>query len=58
MIVYCTTLAKSTNIYALTDFVNCEIQKLGMWLRADKLAINASKSKIIIFHPKGKLTSC
>ena len=50
MIVYCTALAKSTNMYALTDFVNCEIQKLGMWLRADKLAINASKTKIIIFH--------
>jgi len=50
-----TALAKSNDIYELTEFVNNEIQKLGMWLRANKLAINASKTKIMIFHKKGKL---
>ena len=49
-----TALAKSTNIFELANSVNLEIQKLGMWLRANKLAINASKTKIMIFHPKGK----
>ena len=29
-------------------------KKLGVWLRFNKLAINTSKTKIIVFHPKGK----
>lgn len=28
---------------------------MGTWLRANKLSINASKTKIMIFHPKNKL---
>ena len=38
----------------LVPFVNKEMQKIGTWLRANKLAINTSKTKVMIFHPKGK----
>ena len=41
-----TGLAKGLSINELVKAVNHEIQKLGVWLR--------SKSKIIVFHPKGK----
>lgn len=50
-----TALAQDSNLYLLTEFVNSELQKLGIWLRANKLSINASKTKIMIFHPKGKV---
>ena len=30
------------------------MQKLGIWSRANKLAVNESKTKVMIFHPKGK----
>jgi hypothetical protein len=49
-----TALKKGTNIFELGNFVNLELQKLGMWLRANKLAINTTKTKIIVFHPKQK----
>ena len=41
-----TGLAKGLSINELVKTVNHEIQKLGVWLR--------SKTKIIVFHPKGK----
>ena len=50
-----TALAKGQSLNELIQFVNYEIQKLGMWLRANKLAINAAKTKIMIFHSKGKV---
>jgi hypothetical protein len=31
-----------------------EIQKLAMWFRANKMCVNTSKTKFIIFHTKGK----
>ena len=49
-----TALKKGTSIFELGNFVNLELQKLGMWLRANKLAINITKTKIIVFHPKQK----
>ena len=49
-----TGLAKGLSINELVKPVNYEIQKLGVWLRSNKLAINTSKTKIIVFHPKGK----
>jgi Reverse transcriptase (RNA-dependent DNA polymerase) len=33
---------------------NKELQKLSMWFRANKMAVNVSKTKYIIFKPKGK----
>ena len=43
-------LCKGKNLYELTDLVNKELQKIGVWLRANFLSINASKTKIMIFH--------
>ena len=50
-----TALAKGQSLNELVQFVNYEIQKLGIWLRANKLSINAAKTKIMIFHSKGKV---
>jgi hypothetical protein len=36
---------------------NLELQKIGMWFRANKMAVNVSKTKYIIFKPKGKKIS-
>ena len=47
-------LCKGKNLEELVQLVNFEVQKLGIWLRANKLAVNASKTKVMIFHPKGK----
>ena len=47
-----TGLIKGPNLQILSDQLNLELQKLGMWLRSNKLAINATKTKIMIFHPK------
>jgi hypothetical protein len=33
---------------------NKELQKLSMWFRANKVAVNVSKTKYIMFKPKGK----
>ena len=50
-----TALCKGRNLAELSLYVNKEVQRLGVWLRANKLAINASKTKVMIFHPKGKI---
>ena len=49
-----TALKKGTSIFELGNFVNLELQKLEMWLRANKLAINTTKTKIIVLYPKQK----
>ena len=48
-----TALTKGKNIADLSNFINCELQKLGTWLRSNKLAVNTGKTKIMIFYPKG-----
>ena len=45
-------LAKGSNIVEVGNFVNTELQKLGMWLRANKICVNTSKTKVMVFHPK------
>ena len=50
-----TALCKGRNLSELSLYVKKEVQRLGVWLRAKKLAINASKTKVMIFHPKGKI---
>ena len=49
----CTGLAKGKSLQEVTLFVNHEIRKLGTWLKANKLAVNTDKTKIMVFHPKG-----
>ena len=48
-----TALTKGKNIADLSNFINCELQKLGTWLRSNKLAVKTGKTKIMIFYPKG-----
>jgi hypothetical protein len=38
----------------LISHVNIELQKIANWFRANKMAVNISKTKYIIFHRKGK----
>ena len=47
-----TALTKGKNIQDLSNFINSELQKLGTWLRSNKLAVNTGKTKIMIFYPK------
>ena len=42
-----------TDIPALIKRVNKEIQKLANWFRANRMTVNVSKTKYIIFRPKG-----
>ena len=41
------------NLNELITDVNIEINKLANWFRANKMAVNVSKTKYIIFKPKG-----
>jgi hypothetical protein len=47
-------LAKGKNLPELMDFVNQELGKWATWFRANKLKVNTTKTKYIIFHTKGK----
>ena len=47
-------LAEHNNLNDLIVFVNCELQKLANWFRSNKMAVNISKTKYIIFRTKGK----
>ncbi len=38
----------------LIDMANVELKKIALWFRANKMAVNISKTKYIIFHNKGK----
>jgi hypothetical protein len=47
--------AKSDNdLNRLIDLVNVEINKMAIWFRANKLAVNKNKTKYIIFRTRGK----
>jgi hypothetical protein len=47
-------LGKGKNLGLLTAYVNSELQKISNWLRSNKMAINTSKTKFIIFRTRGK----
>ena len=46
-------LKSGHNIYTLISEVNIEVIKLANWFRANKMAVNVSKTKYIIFKPRG-----
>ena len=47
--------SKSDNdINRLIESVNVEVNKMAIWFRANKLAVNKSKTKFIIFRTRGK----
>ena len=47
-------LAKGTVLKDLITYVNQELQKIANWFRANKMALNTSKTKYIIFRTHGK----
>ena len=50
-----TALTSGYDINIVGPFVNSELRKIGEWLRANELSINAAKTKIIIFSNKKKI---
>jgi hypothetical protein len=49
-----TCLAKGFNLSELTSFVNEELRKIANWFRSNKMALNTSKTKFMIFRTRGK----
>ena len=47
-------LASHKNIPELVNIVNSELQKITNWLRTNRMAINVSKTKFILFRTRGK----
>jgi hypothetical protein len=50
-----TCLSKGKNLKDLISYVSQELQKIAVWFRANKMAINTSKTKFIIFRTRGKV---
>jgi hypothetical protein len=50
-----TCLAKSKNLAELILFVNEELQKISNWFHANKMAVNTTKTKFILFRTHGKI---
>jgi hypothetical protein len=49
-----TCLAEHKNLNELITFVNSELQKLAVWFKANKMAVNVKKTQYIIFRTRGK----
>ncbi len=47
-------LASNSNLPDLIQKCNQEINKIAIWLKSNKLAVNVGKCKFLIFHNKGK----
>jgi len=47
-------LAENNNLHDLISYVNGELNKLASWFKANRMAVNVSKTNYIIFHTKGK----
>jgi hypothetical protein len=47
-------LVSGPELRPLIQKANSELQKIAAWFRANKMAVNVSKTKFIIFKPKGK----
>ena len=48
------SLAKGRNLRELTVYVNEELCKIANWFRANKMALNVSKTKFILFRTHNK----
>ncbi len=48
-------VASGHNLQDLVSFVNTEIKKIAGWFRANRMTVNVSKTKFIIFRTKGKI---
>jgi hypothetical protein len=49
-----TCLGKNANLQLLINYANNELQKIANWFLANKMAVNTSKTKFIIFRSQGK----
>jgi hypothetical protein len=49
-----TCLAKGHNLRELTSYVGEELRKIANWFRSNKMALNTSKTKFMIFRTRGK----
>jgi hypothetical protein len=49
-----TCIDTDSHLPSLINRVNAELQKLANWFRNNKMAVNTSKTKFILFHSKGK----
>ena len=49
-----TTLYCNVNPNVTDDLLNCELSKICDWLGANKLALNVSKTKYMVFHTANK----
>jgi hypothetical protein len=49
-----TCLAKGKKLNELVLYVNQELQKIALWFKANKMAVNTAKTKFIIFRTHGK----
>ncbi len=49
-----TGLGKGSNLRDLTSYVNIELQKIANWFRSNKMAVNTTKTKFIVFRTRGK----
>jgi len=49
-----TCLAKGKTLFELTNYVNAELQKISNWFISNKMAVNTSKTKFIVFRTHGK----
>ena len=47
-------LKADSNLLSLINDLNKDINKMAIWFKANKLAVNISKTKYIIFKTKGK----
>jgi hypothetical protein len=43
-----------SNLNTLVNRANTELKKIALWFRANKMMVNISKTKYIIFNNKGK----
>jgi hypothetical protein len=46
-----------TDLNSLLLRANFELKKIALWFRANKMVVNISKTKYMIFHNKGKLVN-
>jgi hypothetical protein len=49
-----TCLSKGKKLNELLAYVSTELQKIAVWFRANKMAVNTMKTKFIVFRTQGK----
>jgi len=48
------SLKSDSGLFSLINHANIEINKMAVWFKANKLAVNINKTKYMIFRTKGK----